>query len=451
MEVRGAEMAALDPRQHYGDAFERFERTLGATAPGWLKALRKDAFARFAELGFPSTKQEEWRYTSVTPIAERAFELASDGAAELSRDDVEHSSFPVYACSLFVFVNGCFAPRFSAPRALSGSPYVESVANVLEHAPERLEPQLAKLAPYDAASFVALNTAFLHDGALVQVPEGVTVEAPIHVVYLSRPDHKERVSYPRTLVLIGRGSHATVIEDYVSLDAGPGFTNAVSEVRLEANAQLDLVRLQRDSRHNFHISDVHVEQARDRRFTAHDFSLGGALVRKDVSAHLAGEGAECTLDGLYIASSRELVDNHTLIDHARPHGTSRQLYKGILSGAARGVFHGRIVVREGAQKTDARQTNKNLLLSRDAEVDSKPQLEIAADDVKCSHGSTIGQLDEASLFYLQTRGIDAASARRFLMRAFSSEVTSRIQQEPLRDEIEELLLERLAREEAGVL
>jgi Fe-S cluster assembly protein SufD len=222
----------------------------------------------------------------------------------------------------------------------------------------------------------------------------------------------------------------------------------VSELRVEPHAQLDLVRLQREGGHHFHVSDVHVELARESRFRAHDFSLGGALVRKDVSAQLAGEGAECTLDGLYIASSRELVDNHTLIDHARPHGTSRELYKGILSGAARGVFHGRIVVREGARKTDARQTNKNLLLSRDAEVDSKPQLEISADDVKCSHGSTIGQLDEASLFYLLTRGIDAPSARRFLMRAFASEVTCRIGQEPLRDEIEEILLGRLAREEA---
>jgi len=442
-------MAALDPRQHYGERFERFERTLGAPAPGWLKALRKDAFGRFAELGFPTTKQEEWRYTNVAPIAERAFELAADGAAELSREDVEHHSFPVYACSLFVFVNGRFAPRLSAPRALSGTPSVESLAGVLEQAPERLEPYLAKLAPYEASSFAALNTAFLHDGALVHVPEGVSVEAPIHVVYLSLPDKSPGVSYPRTLVWLERGSTATVIEDYVCLGAGPGFTDAVSEVLLESNAQLDLVRLQRECGDGFHVSAVQVKQARDSRFTAHDLSLGGALVRKDVAAELAGEGAECTLDGLYIASRGELVDNHTLIDHAHPQGTSRELYKGILGGAARGIFHGTIVVRAGAQKTDARQTNKNLLLSRDAEVDSKPQLEIAADDVKCSHGSTIGQLDEASLFYLQTRGIEALSARRLLMRAFASEVTSRIRQEPLRDELEEILLERIAREEAG--
>jgi Fe-S cluster assembly protein SufD len=442
-------MAALDPRQHYGEGFQRFARGPGAAAPGWLMALRKDAFARFAELGFPSTRQEEWRYTSVAPIAECAFELASDGVSELSRDQVEHSSFPVYACSLFVFVNGNFAPRLSAPRALSGSPHVESLAGVLEQAPGRLEPRLARLASYEAAPFVALNTAFLHDGALVEVPDGVTVEAPIHLVYLSLPERSPRVSYPRTLLSMGRGSHATVIEDYVSLGAGHGFTNAVSEVRLDSGARLDLVRLQREGGHHFHVSDVHVELARDSRFTAHDFSLGGALVRKDVSANLAGEGAECTLDGLYLASGRELVDNHTLIDHASANGTSRELYKGILSGAGRGVFHGRIVVREGARKTDARQTNKNLLLSRDAEVDSKPQLEIGADDVKCSHGSTIGQLDEASLFYLQTRGIDAPSARRLLMRAFASEVTSRIRQEPLRDEIEEILLGRIAHEEVG--
>jgi len=449
--VQDAEMAFLDPRQHYGDRFERFERTGGASDPVWLKALRKDAFARFAALGFPTTKQEEWRYTSVLPIAERAFELASDGTAGLSRDDVEHCSFPVYACSLFVFVNGRFAPRLSAPRALSGSPSVESLASVLECAPERVEQDLARLAPFDDSSFVALNTAFLHDGAVVRVPDGLTVEAPIHVVYLSLPGADPLVSYPRTLIRVGRGSRVTVIEDYVSFGAGVCFTNAVSEVRLEPNAQLDLVRLQREGELALHVSTVHVEQERDTRFTGHGLSLGGALVRNDIAVRLAGEGTECTLDGLYIASRQELVDNHTLIDHARPHGTSRELYKGILSGGARGVFHGRIVVREGAGKTDARQTNKNLLLSRDAEVDSKPQLEIAADDVKCSHGSTIGQLDEASLFYLQARGIDAPSARRLLMRAFASEVTSRIRQEPLRDEVEEILLERLAREEARVL
>jgi len=442
-------MGLLDARQHYGERFERFERASSANDPAWLKALRKDAFARFAALGFPTTKQEEWRYTSVLPIAERAFELASDGAAGLSRNDVEHSSFPVYACSLFVFVNGRFAPSLSAPRALSGSPYVESLASVLEHTPTRLEQQLAHVVPHDASAFVALNTAFLHDGALVQVPDGLAVEAPIHLVYLSLPGQTPLVSHPRTLILIGRGSCATVIEDYVSVGTGPCFTNAVSEVRLEANAQLDLVRLQREGDPAFHVSAVHAEQARDSRFIAHSLSLGGTLVRDDVVARLAGEGTDCTLDGLYIAGGQGLVDNHTLIDHARPHGRSRELYKGILSGEARGVFHGRIVVREGAAKTDAHQTNKNLLLSRNAEVDSKPQLEIAADDVKCSHGSTIGRLDEASLFYLQTRGIDAPSARRLLMRAFASEVTSRIRQEPLRDEIEEILLERLGREEGG--
>jgi Fe-S cluster assembly protein SufD len=444
-------MAVLDPRQHYGERFEQFERGGGASDPSWLKALRKDAFARFAALGFPTTRQEDWRYTSVLPIAQGAFELASDGASRLSREDVEHCSFPVYACSLFVFVNGRFAPGLSAPRALSGNPTVESLAGVLERAPERAENALARLAAFDDSAFVALNTAFLHDGAFVQVPENLTVEAPIHVVYLSLPGADPTVSYPRTLIQLGRASRATVIEDYVSVGTGPCFTNAVSEVRLEPNAELDLVRLQREGVHSFHVSTVQVEQQRDTRFTGHGLSLGGALVRNNLAARLAGEGTECTLDGLYIAGREELVDNHTLIDHARPHGTSRELYKGILSGGARGVFHGRIVVREGAGKTDARQTNKNLLLSRDAEVDSKPQLEIAADDVKCSHGSTIGQIDQASLFYLQARGIDAASARRLLMRAFASEVTSRIRQEPLRDEVEEILLERLSREEVEAL
>ncbi len=435
--------------RHYLDRFARFERDSAASTPPWLAALRKDAIARFAGAGFPTRELEDWRYTNVSAIAERRFELAADGAAGVTRADVERVSFPVYACSLFVFVNGRFAPQLSAPSARPGNEDVESLADALERSPARVEPHLGRVAPAVSTPFVSLNTAFVHDGAFVHVPEGAVVDAPIHVVYLSLAGDAPLVSHPRTLVVAGAGSCATVIEDYVSVGAGASFTNAVTEVRVGAGAQLDFVRLQREGEDAFQVAALHVVQERDSRFNAHSFCLGGAIVRNDVVAALQGEGADCTLDGLYVASGGAHVDNHTLIDHAQPRGTSRELYKGILGGHAKGVFHGKVIVREGAQHTDARQTNRNLLLSRDAEVDSTPTLEIAADDVKCSHGSTIGQLDEAQLFYLQARGIDATSARRLLMRAFASEVTAHIRQEPLRGEIEEVLLGRLEREQAA--
>lgn len=440
---------ASDSPHRYLDRFERFARDTTASTPPWLAVLRKDAIARFVDAGFPTRKLEDWRYTNVSAIAERPFELATDGAAGVSRGDVERVSFPVYACSLFVFVNGRFAPQLSAPSARPGNAYVESLAGALERWPARVEPHLARIAPVGATPFVSLNTAFVRDGAFIHLPEGAIVEAPIHVVYLSLAGDGPLVSHPRTLIVAGADSRATVIEDYVSVGAGASFTNAVTEVRVGAGAQLDFVRLQREDEEAFQIASLHAVQDRDSRFTAHSFCLGGAIVRNDIVAALQGEGADCTLDGLYVASGGAHVDNHTVIDHAQPRGTSRELYKGILGGSAKGVFHGKVIVREGAQHTDARQTNRNLLLSRHAEVDSTPTLEIAADDVKCSHGSTIGQLDDAQLFYLQARGIDATAARRLLMRAFASEVTARIRQEPLRGEIEELLLGRIEREQAA--
>lgn len=438
----------MDPREHYGARFEAFAAARAATDPPWLAARRKDAMSAFSAQGFPTTRDEEWRYTSVAALARTAYEPGDATPKGLRREHVEAAALPVYACSLFVFVNGRFAPDLSAPPAPGGPVTVRSLRAALAEAPETLGPFLARRAALEGAPFVALATAFLDDGALVEVQAGGALAAPVHLVHVSAPDGGTTVSFPRALVLARAGSEATVIEDHVSLGEGSFFTDAVTEIELEAGARLDFVKLQREAPIGHHVAAVHAALARDARLRSVTVSLGASLTRTNFTVCLEGPGAECSLDGLYVASDRQLVDNHTTIDHAAPHGTSRELYKGILDGRSRGVFRGRVIVRKGAQKTDARQTNKNLLLGRNAEADSKPQLEISADDVKCSHGSSIGRLEEDALFYLRARGIDEADAQRLLLRAFAAEVTASIREEPLRNEVEALLLGRLRLEPA---
>ena len=430
------------------EAREAFLATFGeteASGPEWLQALRKEAMVAFAATGFPTTEQEDWRYTNLAPLARTGWLRALAGTGDLDRQAIESLSFPVFACSVFVFVNGRFEPRLSVPRALSGGLEVGSLAAALAERPDVVEPHLARLARSAGSPLAALNTALFEDGAFVFLSESTVVEAPIHVVHLALPGAGPTASHPRTLVVAGPGSRATVIEDFVSLGAGRAFTNAVTEVTVGEGAQLEHVSLQREHEDTAHLATLRVLQARNSRYTAHGISLGGAMTRNDLVAVLDGVGAECELNGFYIADGRQHVDNHTTVDHARPHGTSRETYKGVLDGEARGVFAGRVIVRPGAQKTSAQQTNKNLLLSRGAEIDSKPQLEILADDVKCSHGSTVGQIDEDALFYLRARGIDIGAAQALLMRAFAAEITSRISTAPLRERIDELLLARLSR------
>jgi Fe-S cluster assembly protein SufD len=439
-------MSALDAaRDHYVARFQDFERQLGASDPAWLTALRREAIAAFAERGLPSTKLEEWRYTSVAALAKLRFELPRSPTAAPTREDVEALSIPVFACSLFVFVDGRFEPALSTPPTLSGGIVVESLARLRSENPEALAPHFGQLASAKRHPFAALNAAFTDDGAVLFVPENTQLERPMHVVFLSTASERPTVHHPRVLLVAGTGSRVAFIQDHVSLGEAAGFTNAVTEAYVGRNARLDLALVQREGGKQFHVSNLQVRQERDSRFASHTVTLGGGLVRNDLGAVLAAEGAECTLHGLFVADGSELVDNHTLVDHAMPHGTSRELYKGILAGRSRGVFRGRMIVRPDAQKTNAQQSNPNLLLSDGAEIDTKPQLEIHADDVKCSHGSSIGQVDPDALFYVRTRGIGEREARDLLARGFGCEVTTRIPIEPLRQEIDTLVLKKLAR------
>jgi Fe-S cluster assembly protein SufD len=438
-------MSALErARDRYLEAYRAFERER-AGEPDWLARLRTDAITAFRETGLPGTSLEEWRYTNVAQLAELPFVRAGAGDGRLGRDEVERLAFPVFACGLYVFEEGRLRPEVSAPEALVGQVQLESLAALAATAPDFLAQHLGALAGIKEHPFAALNTAFIEDGAVLRVPAGIEVGTPIHVVFVSLPGDGPLVSHPRVLIDAERGSRVSVIVDHVSLGSGAGFTNAVNEVRVAENAEVGLVLLQRERDEHFHVSNLAVRQERDSRFSAHTLSLGGSLVRNDASVVLRGEGAECRLEGLFVGSGAQLLDNHTLVDHAVPRCTSAELYKGILGGRARGVFRGRVIVRPDAQKTNARQSNANLLLGRHAEIDTKPQLEIHADDVKCSHGSTIGQLDENALFYLRSRALSEQRARDLLTRAFGLEVLERLPVPGLAEGLDDLILDHLRR------
>ncbi len=427
---------------HYVDLHETFSKRVSGEA-AWLANRRRDAVGSFKDQGFPTTRMEAWRQTNLAALARVPFELASANTRAIAPQDVEAQAVPLFACSLFVFVDGRFDTELSARMALHGAVHVESLARVLAEDPGALEPYLGQLADAKRHFFTALNTAFLDDGAVLRLPPGARLDSPLHVVFVDSGRAPATLSHPRLLVVAGAGSHATVIQDHVSLGLTGGFTNAVTEVFVEKAASLELVVLQRESAAQTHIANLAGKLERDARFTSHVVSLGGALVRNDLNVVLADEGAEATANGLFVATGEQRVDNYTTIDHAMPHGTSRELYKGVLGGSARGVFRGRVIVRPDAQHTRAEQSNPTLLISDAAQINSKPQLEIHANDVKCSHGAAIGRLDKDALFYLRSRGIGEDRAREMLSRGFASEMTRAISVVPLRDEIDLLVADAL--------
>jgi Fe-S cluster assembly protein SufD len=339
-------------------------------------------------------------------------------------------------------MNGVAVPAV-AGTGLPGGVIVSSIKSALAHDPAVLEPYLGQLAPPDGQPFTALNTGLLEDGALVWIPPDTIVEQPILLLFVSAPAGTRTVTHSRALIVAGENSQARVVESYVGRAREEYFTNAVTEIVVESGAVLQHHKLQRESRQAYHISGTYVRAARAGTFSSHSIGFGGALVRNDIVTVLDGEGADCTLNGLYLADGKRLVDNHTTIDHAKPHGGSHELYKGILGGHARAVFNGKIIVRAHAQKTDAKQTNKALLLSDDAQINTKPELEIFANDVKCTHGAAVGQLDDDAIFYLQSRGLDLRQARAMLIQAFAGDVLNRVQIDPLRAALESQLLSEL--------
>jgi Fe-S cluster assembly protein SufD len=394
--------------------------------PAWLTETRRAALERFRALGFPTTREEEWRFTSVAPIAERRFVLATNGASTLRPQDLDSVRLPGTTAATLVFVNGRYVPSASDLRPLPPGVRIDSLARAMSQPANETEKHLTRAASAHQHAFTALNTAFLLDGAFLAVPDGIEVETPIQFVFLVTGDERDTLAHPRVLVVMGAGSRASIVESYSGVHASRYFTNTVTELFAGEDAILNHYKVQQESDASAHIGAMYVRAASKSTVTCHSISLGGSLVRNDVFVVLDGEGAECTLNGLYFGDARTLVDNHTTIDHARPHCASREVYKGILADHARAVFNGKIIVRPDAQKTDAKQTNKALLLSEDAQINTKPQLEIFANDVKCTHGAAIGQMDEEAIFYLRARGFGVHEARRMLIQAFAGDVLSRI-------------------------
>ncbi len=428
----------MSPTDLYRSEMSRFEREVAGTMPAWVQQLRQAAGARFADLGFPTTHHEEWRHTDVTAIVETPFTFARHEPA-ISKSELEPVVSWVEPGHHLTFVNGYFSPSLSSRNLLPRGLIAGNLAESCAVASNLLEPHLGRYARHDDHAFVALNTAFLKEGAFIYLPPKMVVEEPILVAFVSCPHGETAVSHPRVLIVAGPSSRATVIESYVGLKDDLYFSNAVTEVVLGEEAVLDHHLLQQESRTAYHIATLAVHQGRRSTFTSHSLAIGSALDRSEVRALLADEGGTCTLRGVYAVTGRQHVDTHTRIDHAKPGCTSQQSYRGILDEQATGVFSGRIVVRPDAHKTDARQTNNNLLLSEDAVILTSPQLEILADDVKCAHGATVGQLDRDALFYLRSRGLDLDNARRLMTHAFSSELIRLIADDRIRDQFTELL------------
>ena len=420
--------------------FAQFEREITKNGQAWTQPLRQAAIARFAELGFPTPREEEWKYTNVAPIARIPFQLAQRATPEVAPAALAAAGVPELGGAQLIFINGHYVPELSAHNGLPPGLEVGSLAAALPSRPQRIESHLARYADFEEHAFVALNTAFLHDGAFVYIPRGAVVDVPIHLVFISRPASADTVSHPRNLVVLEDGAQATVVESYIGLAPDRYLTSAVTEFVLGQSAMAEHCKLEWESPEAFHIATLQVQQARSSNFVSHVVAVGGALARHDLNVVLQGEGGESTLNGLYMATGQQHIDNHTRIDHVMPHCVSRELYKGILGGKARGVFNGKIVVHKDAQQTDAVQTNKNLLLSEEARIDTKPQLEIFNNDVKCSHGSTIGRLDANSVFYLRSRGLGEEAARSLLTYAFASELVQRIKLEPLRTTLNDFML-----------
>jgi Fe-S cluster assembly protein SufD len=425
---------------NYQAAFQAV-RESSPTVP-WLELVRNSAIDRFEALGFPTVHEEEWKYTNLAPIAKHSFVPAvreTNVSLEATR-----FVYPETTTAHLVVVNGFLSEELSVTTGLENVVAIDLLSAVADARYSKIaRAYLARNAGYHNNGLAALNTAFLESGLFLWLPRGINVETPIQVTFLTDADQADKASFPRLLVVAEENSSATLIESFVSTRNQQYFTNAVAEIVLKEGARLEHYRMQRESDRAFHTSVTSASLGRSSSYDTTSINLGGRLARHDISVVLDHEGAECWVDGLYLVGADQHTDTHSVIDHQQPHCNSHQLYKGILDGNARAVFNGKIFVREGAQKTDAMQTNKNLLLSPQARVDTKPQLEIYADDVKCAHGAAVGQIDQEELFYLETRGINPELGRKLLTYGFAEEVIGKIKIDSIRSQLDEIVLRQL--------
>jgi len=427
---------------NYAESFSGLEKSGASREPSWLRKLRQEGFARFGEAGFPTIRDEDWRFTNISAIAQIVFRLARNGHGLPARKEIERYAIAGACCQL-VFLDGRFAPELSDGGNLPRGVKVSSLAEAITREPGAVEPHLGRYLNIQRDAFCALNTAFIEDGGYIHIGKNVVAEQPIHLLFVTTAQDAPTMNHPRNLIVAEENSQATILEDYVSVGEAPegwrALSNTATEIVAEDHAVISHYMIEREDVRAFNVSTLRIQQGRGADTASHSLLLGGALVRNNVHPVLAGEGGECLINGLFIGGGRQHLDNYMLVEHASPHCGSRQFYNGILDGRAHGVFHGRIIVHKDAQKTDAKQTNRNLLLSDNAQIDTKPQLEIYADDVKCTHGATIGQMEENALFYLRTRGIDETSARGLLLLAFASECLDRMREGPARAHVEGLI------------
>lgn len=429
----------------YKDCFEKsasqFATELSDINPDWVKNLRLQAYTQFLKQGFPTQRQEAWRYTNISPIIQGRYEQVKPTPPSAEPKECFEKLVPNLSSELrLVFTNGFYSGKFSNVSTLPDGVVVTSLSEAILSMPERVKPHLGQAAD-QKNSFADLNTALAHEGAFIDISKKVSLAAPIHVIYLSSPSQGASIAYPRNLIIAGEQSSFSLIESYIGY--GPYFTNGVTEIVLNDEASLKHWRLQQESKQAYHVSQNHVVLNRSSHYQNHNINLGGKIARTEIKATLQGEGADCELNGLYFAGLDQHTDNQTLIEHAKPHTRSRELYKGLIASNGRAVFNGKIIVAAGAQKTDASQTNKNLLLSEEAVVNTAPQLQIDAHDVKCSHGATVGQLDPDAIFYLRSRGIGEEEARLTLTQAFADEILESITNANLKRHLKTLVSEQL--------
>ena len=429
----------------YSKGFDEFRSEAPGKGIEWVESLRDEGIKKFLELGFPAPDNEDWRFTNVTPIARTDFSIEKNGHKKFPHAVLDGYTFPGLKTIRLVFVDGAYNEELSDVSALPKNADVMSLSSALTSKEELVKKYLSKYADFSKEAFTALNTAFMQDGGFVHIPSGTRLMEPVHLLYITDKCDSPTMTNHRNLIVIGDNCEANIIEHYVSLDDSVYFSNVVTELVVGENSTVGHYMIECESRKAFNVSTLRVEQSRSSNIRSHSVLLGGALVRNNVHPVLAGEGCDSLINGLFMPTGRQHMDNYMVVEHASPHCESRQFYNGVLDGRSRGVFHGRIIVHKDAQKTDAKQTNRNLLLSDNAQIDTKPQLEIYADDVKCTHGATIGQMDENAVFYLRSRGIGEETARDILLSTFTSGTLENMQLEEIRDYCEGLVAEWFAR------
>jgi Fe-S cluster assembly protein SufD len=418
--------------ESYLESFTDFSKAAAAASPRWLREMRDEAFSRFLKAGFPTAHDEDWRFTPLSDLRRIPFQLGTRDQSRRAPSDVDHWSMKDAAARL-VFIAGRFVPELSAFSNLPVGVTVHNLRDEIRLHPDFVARHFGRYVDMERDPFCALNTAFAEDGACIHVARGCVLEQPVHLLFLSAGGTKPVMTHTRNLVVVEDQGEVSIVEEYASTGAAVStLSNTATELVARGNSTVSHSILLRENHETFNFSTLSIQQDRNANVSSHSFLLGGALVRNNVHAVLAGEGGECLINGLFIGEGQQLLDNYMLVEHKSPLCSSRQFYNGILDERAHGVFHGRILVHKDAQKTDAKQTNRNLLLTDDAQIDTKPQLEIHADDVKCTHGATIGQLEEEALFYLRSRGIGEVEARRLLLEAFAGECLERLRPDAAR-------------------